>query len=65
MADSDSEQSDVFELDKLLELIALMKEHDLVEVDLQQGDQKIRLARGVAGQPQLSSATPSLPAAAR
>ena len=64
MADSDSEQSDVFELDKLLELIALMKEHDLVEVDLQQGDQKIRLARGVAGQPQVSGATPSLPAAA-
>ena len=64
MADSDS---NIFELDRLLELIALMKEHGLVEVDLQQGDQKIRLARGASGEPTVTSPAPtaaSMPAAA-
>lgn len=36
----------VFDLDKIVRLVELMKEHDLREVDLQEGDQKIRLARG-------------------
>ena len=51
MADSQSQSSDVFEMDQLVRLIDLMKEHDLVEVDLQQGDQKIRLARAAATSP--------------
>ena len=55
MADSDS---NIFELDRLLELIALMKEHGLVEVDLQQGDQKIRLARAASGEPTVVSPAP-------
>ena len=55
MADSDSI---IFELDRLLELIALMKEHGLVEVDLQQGDQKIRLARAASGEPTVVSPAP-------
>ena len=58
MADSDS---NIFELDRLLELIALMKEHGLVEVDLQQGDQKIRLARAASGEPTVVSPTPIAP----
>ena len=60
MADSDS---NIFELDRLLELIALMKEHGLVEVDLQQGDQKIRLARAAGGEPTVVSPTPIAPPA--
>lgn len=55
MADTDS---NIFELERLLELIALMKEHGLLEVDLQQGDQKIRLARGVGGGPTVAAPAP-------
>jgi len=55
MADTDS---NIFELERLLELIALMKEHGLLEVDLQQGDQKIRLARGVGGEPTVAAPAP-------
>jgi acetyl-CoA carboxylase biotin carboxyl carrier protein len=43
MADS---SSGVFDMDRIRRLVELMKEHDLREVDLQEGDQKIRLARG-------------------
>ena len=59
MADTDS---NIFELERLLELIALMKEHGLLEVDLQQGDQKIRLARGVGGEPTVAPPAPVVPA---
>ena len=67
----------VFDLDRIVLLVELMKEHDLREVDLQEGEQKIRLARGgkeiayaappassapAASQP-ASSAAPSAPAA--
>ena len=61
MADTDS---NIFELDRLLELIALMKEHGLVELDLQQGDQKIRLARGTSGEPVVAPPAPAIPPAA-
>ena len=43
MADS---SSGVFDMDRIRRLVELMKEHDLREVDLQEGDQKIRLSRG-------------------
>jgi len=46
MADSENSVDDIFELDRIRRLIDLMKEHGLTEVDLQQGDQQIRLARG-------------------
>ncbi len=59
MADTDS---NIFELERLLELIALMKEHGLVEVDLQQGDQKIRLARGAGGEPTVAPPAAVVPA---
>lgn len=38
--------SDVFSVDKLRELLELMKEFDLSELDLVQADQEIRFARG-------------------
>lgn len=37
---------DVFDVRKVRRLVELMKEHDLAEVDLKQGDQRIRLRRG-------------------
>ncbi len=37
---------DVFDLDRLRRLIELMEAHDLAEIDLQQGDEKVKLRRG-------------------
>ena len=45
MADSEDPRGDVFELDRIRAFVELMKEHDLNEVDLRQGDQRIRLRR--------------------
>jgi acetyl-CoA carboxylase biotin carboxyl carrier protein len=64
MADSQSQSSDVFEMDQLVRLIDLMKEHDLIEVDLQQGDQKIRLARAAATSPVPLAVAPAAAVAA-
>ncbi|OYP38194.1 acetyl-CoA carboxylase biotin carboxyl carrier protein [Rhodopirellula sp. MGV] len=36
----------VFELDRIRDIVKLMEEHDLTEVDLQQGDDRIKLGRG-------------------
>jgi acetyl-CoA carboxylase biotin carboxyl carrier protein len=38
---------DVFDVDRIRQIIELMEQHDLSEVDLQEGDEKIRLKRGV------------------
>lgn len=43
---TDSEGNEVFDLDRIRTLIELMRDHDISEVDLEQGDQRIRLARG-------------------
>jgi acetyl-CoA carboxylase biotin carboxyl carrier protein len=40
------EETSVFNVNKVRELIELMEEHDLNEVDLKQSDQRIRLKRG-------------------
>jgi acetyl-CoA carboxylase biotin carboxyl carrier protein len=45
-ADSGSDPGDVFDVRKVRKFIELMNEHDLSEVDLRQGDQRIRLRRG-------------------
>lgn len=37
---------DVFDVRKVRKFIELMNEHDLAEIDLRQGDQRIRLRRG-------------------
>jgi len=37
---------DIFDVKKVRRLIALMKEHDLSELDLQQGETRVRLRRG-------------------
>lgn len=62
---------DVFDVRKVRKFIELMNEHDLAEIDLRQGEQRIRLRRGpdavtVAAMPTMSApvaSTPSLPAA--
>jgi acetyl-CoA carboxylase biotin carboxyl carrier protein len=37
---------DVFDVERIRQIIKLMEQHDLSEVDLQQGDEKIKLNRG-------------------
>jgi acetyl-CoA carboxylase biotin carboxyl carrier protein len=43
---SGSIPGDVFDVRKVRKFIELMNEHDLAEIDLRQGDQRIRLRRG-------------------
>ena len=62
MADSSENQGSVFDLDRIRELIELMKEHELSEVDLKQDEQQIRLSRGAQGG--LVSVPAAVPAAA-
>ena len=37
---------DIFDVRKVRRLVELMKEHDLAEIDLRQGEQRVRLRRG-------------------
>jgi acetyl-CoA carboxylase biotin carboxyl carrier protein len=46
MSDSSSNSGDIFDMKKVRRLVELMEEHDLSEIDLKQGDQRIRLRRG-------------------
>ena len=55
---SSSGHGDVFDVRKIRRLVELMNEHELGEIDLRQGDQRIRIRRGsepiapMAGVPQ-------------
>jgi acetyl-CoA carboxylase biotin carboxyl carrier protein len=58
---------DIFDVRKIRRLVELMKEHDLAEIDLQQGDVRIQLRRAsavaataVAAAPVVSVTAPSL-----
>lgn len=70
MADSEHDTGEVFDIQRIRNLVELMKEHDLSEIDLRQSDQRIRLCRGSAtefpgmGVP-ISGAMQSAAAAAR
>lgn len=46
MSDSESQPEGVFDLDRIRQLVELMREYDLAEVDLAQDEQSIRLKRG-------------------
>lgn len=61
MAGSSSNQ-DVFEIRRIRRLIELMKEHDLSELDLRQGETRIQLRRG--GAPSLAPVEAPPPASA-
>ena len=56
MANAGSSSGDVFEVRKVRRLVELMNEHDLAEIDLRQGDQRIRLRRGA--EPTVNLAAP-------
>jgi acetyl-CoA carboxylase biotin carboxyl carrier protein len=54
---------DVFDVKKVRKFIELMNEHDLAEIDLRQGEQRIRLRRGpetvtVSTMPMMSTGAP-------
>jgi len=51
-------EKDIFDVRKIRRLVELMKEHDLGEIDLRQGDTRIQLRRTVA------VAAPAVPAVA-
>ncbi|MEO1525833.1 MAG: acetyl-CoA carboxylase biotin carboxyl carrier protein [Planctomycetota bacterium] len=54
---SKSKQSEgVFEIERIRAIIELMEEHQLTEVDLQQGEDRIKLGRG--GPPVVAAAAP-------
>lgn len=68
---TEENQPEVFDVDRVRELIELMKEHELSEIDLKQMDRRIRLRRGqdqpaVIGYPAAGVAAPApvAPAAA-
>jgi acetyl-CoA carboxylase biotin carboxyl carrier protein len=58
--------NDVFDIERIRKLIALMKEHDLGEIDLRHENQRIRLCGAGHGQPVIAApmAMPSVPAPA-
>jgi acetyl-CoA carboxylase biotin carboxyl carrier protein len=63
-SNSGSTPGDVFDVRKVRKFIELMNEHDLSEIDLRQGDQRIRLRRGpemitVASNPLVGSGAPA------
>ena len=51
---------DVFDVERIREIIELMEQHDLSEVDLQQGEEKIKLNRG--GDKPIYAAPPAMAA---
>ena len=59
----DKQETSVFNVAKIRELIELMQEHELREVDLQQAEQRIRLKRGAGDAPVVSYAAPPVAAA--
>jgi acetyl-CoA carboxylase biotin carboxyl carrier protein len=66
---TESSGNEVFDLDRIRTLIELMRDHDIAEIDLEQGEQRIRLARAGSMPPvtyaaaPVAAATPSVPVA--
>jgi len=46
MSNSGAGTGDIFDVKKVRRLVEMMEQHDLAEIDLRQGDQRIRLRRG-------------------
>jgi acetyl-CoA carboxylase biotin carboxyl carrier protein len=57
MSNPGSGAGDIFDVKKVRHLIELMKEHDLTEIYLRQGDQRVRLRRG--GEPLVGAVMPA------
>jgi len=62
MAGSSSNQDVIFDVRKIRRLVELMKEHDLNEMDLRQGDMRIQLRRGGEPAPAVAAAHPAVAA---
>ena len=58
MADPDPNVEDVFDLERIRQLVELMKEHELGEIDLRQAHNRIRLSRGGTAEPVVYSSVP-------
>ncbi|MEO1992415.1 MAG: acetyl-CoA carboxylase biotin carboxyl carrier protein [Pirellulales bacterium] len=62
-------RTDIFDVKKVTKLIELMKEHDLSEIDLKQGETAVRLKRGgdvvMAASPTHNTPIQETPTAAR
>jgi acetyl-CoA carboxylase biotin carboxyl carrier protein len=66
VADDPAKTPGPFDVRTIKHLVALMSQHDLSEIDLHQGDQRIRLRRGPVGVPVMPAALPApAPLAAR
>ena len=64
-----SSPKDIFDVSRIKQIIELMEAHDLSEIDLQQGDEKIKLNRGGVAAPMMAApammaAAPAAPSAA-
>jgi len=59
-----SETPDVFDVKKIRRLVQLMKDHELSEIDLEQGEQRIRLRRGGDGPVMVAQPVAAVPAPA-
>ena len=69
MMTNEENQPEVFDVDRIRELIELMKEHELSEIDLKQVDRRIRLKRGgdqptMVGYPAMGAMPAAAPPAA-
>ena len=62
MAGSSSEK-DIFDVEKINRLVELMEGHDLKEIDLRQGDTRVRLRRGADPAEPIVAAAPAPPPA--
>lgn len=61
MKDEAEGANSVFDVDRVSKLVDLMKLHDLSEVELREGRQKIRICRGPREVARMPAAAPSLP----
>ncbi|MCM2370475.1 acetyl-CoA carboxylase biotin carboxyl carrier protein [Aporhodopirellula aestuarii] len=59
-----SRSGDVFDIDRIRQIVELMEQHELSEVDLQQSDDRIRLTRGSSQVPAAAPPAYAPPAAA-
>ena len=57
MAGNEPKSDDVFQVDRIRQLVELMEQHGLSEVDLRHDDQRIRLRRGISQ----TTVMPSMP----
>ena len=63
MTGSKPSSEEVFEIDRIRQLVELMEQHGLSEIDLRRQSQRIRLRRGKAEEEAVSAPVPALPTA--